>query len=522
MPRPWNLVRPVLLALIGLECVLQLGSLAVHWSYSAPEPARSESGLPHVLCVGDSYTYGLGASDPTHSYPAALQRALGANGGSAAEVVNAGYPGQNSRELLERLEAQLTRTKPGVVCVLVGLNDGWSRPERWSGETGGWRVRFRTWRMLEVLFGGEYAAPEGVDASTGEFRAGDAKRGTGSGPADPSGVESGSQPAKPATPQFDAALARITDGDARAAIPLFRASIATEPSVVAQSYQGIVQAHTILGEREQAQAAFGWLTREWRERPTAAVAEALAGALITSGQRGAAAELAAAALGRFADSSNLWWIVGKDHYESGRLREAETHFDRAVALAAAGSDSQWCAATLRDLARACGARAPRKAVESLLRALSHDGDVARARTVVTGLQGKIPEDVVKECIRSGRLGVEEQRLARELFAEQWGDESEAYAHLEAHLRDAAALCAAHGAQTVFLMYPFDAPAIAAAQRKAAEATGSELVSMRAAFTNALREHRREDLFIADGHCTDAGYGLMGRTAAPAVRRALAR
>jgi hypothetical protein len=42
------------------------------------------------------------------------------------------------------------------------------------------------------------------------------------------------------------------------------------------------------------------------------------------------------------------------------------------------------------------------------------------------------------------------------------------------------------------------------------------------FDRQLQHRRREELFVADGHCTDAGYGIMAEQMAAAVDPLLAR
>jgi lysophospholipase L1-like esterase len=112
-----------------------------------------------VLCVGDSFTFGIGTTAGAHSYPASLQRALAARPDGPWAVVNEGWPGRNSRDLLENLAAQLQRHTPAVVCILVGVNDTWSRPsllpegaEDAGRDDRGLRLRFRTGRLLTLCY----------------------------------------------------------------------------------------------------------------------------------------------------------------------------------------------------------------------------------------------------------------------------------------------------------------------------------------------------------------------------------
>jgi lysophospholipase L1-like esterase len=82
-----------------------------------------------ILCVGDSFTWGVGASDPAHSYPSRMQRRLAESGAGPIRVVNQSLPGRNSRKVLERLDTHLEASRPALVYALVGMNDQWSRPE---------------------------------------------------------------------------------------------------------------------------------------------------------------------------------------------------------------------------------------------------------------------------------------------------------------------------------------------------------------------------------------------------------
>ena len=155
------------IGLVGLGCGLglglaelglQVGSLVVWWQASGDEAADA-TGDARVLCVGDSFTYGVGAGRED-SYPAQLQQVLDEEGGGDRwSVINAGFPGRNSAELLQRLPALLREHDPQYVCVLVGTNDQWSRSE-WElaipaldaeGPEDGWQLRFRLGRLVQVV-----------------------------------------------------------------------------------------------------------------------------------------------------------------------------------------------------------------------------------------------------------------------------------------------------------------------------------------------------------------------------------
>ena len=69
---------------------------------------------------------------------------------------------------------------------------------------------------------------------------------------------------------------------------------------------------------------------------------------------------------------------------------------------------------------------------------------------------------------------------------------------------------------VLLTYPFPALKMRAIQRSVAEATGVRIVPLWDRFEVALKTRSREELFVPDGHCTDAGYALLAEIAADAL------
>lgn len=73
-----------------------------------------------VLCIGDSFTYGIGAT-PGNDYPAQLQRAIDQEVGPGRVLVyNGGLGGANSSMILSSLPAHLESVRPDVVVLMAG------------------------------------------------------------------------------------------------------------------------------------------------------------------------------------------------------------------------------------------------------------------------------------------------------------------------------------------------------------------------------------------------------------------
>lgn len=79
-----------------------------------------------ILCIGDSYTYGLGAA-VEDSYPAQLEGMLNkGRPGKDIRVKNFGTPGSNSRRIRNIFGENIDRYKPDVIIIMVGMNNYWN------------------------------------------------------------------------------------------------------------------------------------------------------------------------------------------------------------------------------------------------------------------------------------------------------------------------------------------------------------------------------------------------------------
>ena len=115
----------LLLILVSLELGLRAAS-AVYRPWLST-PARYGARRLTILCLGDSNTWGMGAADrDRESYPAQLQARCDVLLPGVVQVVNAGIMGQNSSEVVNRLEANLAQSHPDLLLVLIGVNNNWN------------------------------------------------------------------------------------------------------------------------------------------------------------------------------------------------------------------------------------------------------------------------------------------------------------------------------------------------------------------------------------------------------------
>ncbi len=79
-----------------------------------------------ILCLGDSYTFGLGA-DKYNSYPAYLERILNEKFPARKyKVYNGGIIGNNSSTVaLEDLQKHISEITPDLIIVMTGCNNAW-------------------------------------------------------------------------------------------------------------------------------------------------------------------------------------------------------------------------------------------------------------------------------------------------------------------------------------------------------------------------------------------------------------
>lgn len=542
----------LVLGLMALEVALQVGALVV-WSRR-----QNDDGSGCVLCVGDSFTYGLGASVEGGSYPRQLEALLRQAGTDAkvvnADVVNGGWPGQSSREVLLRLPEQIARHDPKLVCILVGVNDPVKRPEYVRNEElsavpdegFAWRLRLPqvfammanwlrrdqgppafvgTWHVadFEVTFEPNGRVVMGKD----ELRWLADETGVTlilpNGGAEPMRWEITAAGLSVSTPSFahtllpgpspaPAALTRaekaLAQQDWAAAKPLLLQALSA-PGHAAAAREGLVKVAIAEGDAVARDRLVAELEAAFSASSDVPTGEALAQVLAARGSIEAAVHVAERVLRSAPESVRTWGLL-LTHATSDRVLACM----QAVLTAAPGNEA-WRPALLQMRAGLRRKTAPVEALHDLCRAFLQNDDRGFLQRQVELAAADFPPAVRQEAL--ARLPTAERERVAAALA---GDAGAAgvQATLRSHLERMVALCRTRGIEVWLLSYPEPDAVRDALVSGVAAAHGARFVPLHPRFAELLQTTPRAELFIADGHCTDRGYGVMAAAIAAAMRR----
>ena len=118
------------------------------------------SGQYTILCLGDSYTIGAGASRG-NSYPEQLKQLINLRvKRRMIRVINGGVNAQNTTQLLNKLQCNINTIKPDLIILLSGGANYWNHYGYWTylkGETlvsilHNLLYRIRVYKLIKLLF----------------------------------------------------------------------------------------------------------------------------------------------------------------------------------------------------------------------------------------------------------------------------------------------------------------------------------------------------------------------------------
>lgn len=154
------------LVLLFFEAILFTVSFFGKGSYLRVSRVGDIDGsIQRILCLGDSFTYGLGA-EKEYSYPTQLERLLNDNNsGREFKVFYYGIDGLSSSIIANTLSDNINKYRPDILIILAGCNDHWALYQsNLSKVLKGEKIndsllrakiflyRFRAFRLIQLVF----------------------------------------------------------------------------------------------------------------------------------------------------------------------------------------------------------------------------------------------------------------------------------------------------------------------------------------------------------------------------------
>jgi lysophospholipase L1-like esterase len=502
----------ILIALLLLEGTLQALAYvtlrrAREEQRPASERARAFSGR-RVLCVGDSYTYGIGAKNRQASYPARLEEHLRAAGGDGWIVVNEGWPSRNSQELNDLLPSILQEYDPDWVVVLIGINDRWSNARvadpqvPLTADSHAWTWKWRTKRLFEIAWANLRAnrgAPEANEGSPPPRGPAEADSIVQSVP-DSARATASSSPEETddlVSPMDAAPLSAGSDTVSALRARLQRA-LASNTSKVATPEQrkevyDVAQEAQRLGSEELAIDVVEAYSR--LRMHTFAVKEGMD------------------VKERYGESARLARALVHSLQRTQRNEESLQFAERAVELDSSNAESWRVLAAAR-----FQIPDPHAGLRALLEYQKRGGeDAVLARQIrARNLSSTISTEELEQAIRDAGLNAEDAAQVRKHFSAMTGG-SHGDEALRSHLSGIATHIRTHGARALFMNYPTPGALAPAAQNQSiaeiARREGIPFLDLRALLEKESAGQPREEFFISDGHCTSRGYDIVAKAVA---------
>lgn len=155
-------VFAVLVGVVATLLILEGGLRVVGWVawMHGPSGTRDASARYTVLCVGDSFTAGYWRAFAETTYPAQLERLLEKRlGRGSVRVFNRGRSGQNTYQVLQRLQGDLDDVKPDVVVLLAGFMNEcdlfsyyrYCQGDSWMSTLRDSMYRLRVFKLVKLL-----------------------------------------------------------------------------------------------------------------------------------------------------------------------------------------------------------------------------------------------------------------------------------------------------------------------------------------------------------------------------------
>ena len=124
-PRIGTFILGLVATVVLLEVALRIVGM-IHFREVTARKGEVRGSDYTILCVGDSFTFGIGASEGG-DYPRQLERLLNSKiGNRHFTVVNRGIGAHNTSQILNDFPAWVDEIKPDLVVILAGCANAWN------------------------------------------------------------------------------------------------------------------------------------------------------------------------------------------------------------------------------------------------------------------------------------------------------------------------------------------------------------------------------------------------------------
>jgi lysophospholipase L1-like esterase/tetratricopeptide (TPR) repeat protein len=228
-----------------------------------------------------------------------------------------------------------------------------------------------------------------------------------------------------------------------------------------------------------------------------------------------AAALVREELKRFPDANDLHFHWAEACERAGDVEGAIREIDDVIANGDDAPSSflswkyreraRWNDLLKRGLASAC----------DVVRSVRADPDPTLLRQLL--LRGNVVDGPFDAAFVATDATPEERAFIRARIAEALDSHSPAPPdHLADHLTQVVRWLREQGVEPVLCTYPFRNGSLEKAQRGVAGREKIRLVDLTARFDELLKTHAHDELFVTDGHCSDAGYRVMAEEISAAL------
>jgi len=151
-------LRKIFIIFIGLFITLVLLEISLRvigyihlkkrYDYSIMNKKRGDY---TILCIGDSFTAGLGARIGK-GYPEQLELLLNSKTNKKFRVINRGVSNENTSNILERLTSEINKYKPTLVVLLAGGANQWNLWGYNKSTANKFLYKIRVYKLVKLLY----------------------------------------------------------------------------------------------------------------------------------------------------------------------------------------------------------------------------------------------------------------------------------------------------------------------------------------------------------------------------------